>query len=72
MPAFELLPSADGLWTDLRGLDGRATALVVQRGLIRWAGAPDAMPAEYAGLPVHAGGGALLTPGLVDCHTHLV
>ena len=69
------LPSADGLWTNLRGSDGRPLALQVQAGLIQWLGAadaPDVPDAARAGLPRHDGGGALVTPGLVDCHTHLV
>ncbi|WP_042673177.1 imidazolonepropionase [Variovorax sp. CF313] len=75
-------PSADGLWTGLRlapdaapGValeDGVEAAIVVIQGAIRWAGARDALPAEFAALPTHDGGGALVTPGLVDCHTHLV
>ncbi|MDF1486498.1 imidazolonepropionase [Ramlibacter sp. H39-3-26] len=73
--------SADGLWSGLRfapgSLDGvadalRADALVVARGAIAWVGALAELPAAHAGLPRHAGGGALVTPGLVDCHTHLV
>jgi imidazolonepropionase len=72
MQAFDTLPSADGLWTDLRGLDGGACAIVVEGGLIRWTGAHADLPAEHAALPRHDGHGALVTPGLVDCHTHLV
>ena len=30
------------------------------------------MPAEYQALPRHDGAGRLATPGLIDCHTHLV
>jgi imidazolonepropionase len=76
------LASADGLWTDLflapgalRYADlpeGTQAAIVVEQGLIRWIGAAASLPAECAGLPRHEGGGALVTPGLVDCHTHLV
>ncbi|KAF1070972.1 MAG: Imidazolonepropionase [Variovorax sp.] len=72
-------PSADGLWTGLRlapgaapGIESDDAALVVAQGTIRWVGERAALPAEYAALPVHDGGGALATPGLVDCHTHLV
>ena len=72
-------PSADGLWTGLRlapgaapGIESDDAAVVVAQGTIRWVGARAALPAEYAALPVHDGGGALATPGLVDCHTHLV
>lgn len=72
MPSFDTLPSADGLWTGLTGLDGQPCAIAVQDGRIAWTGAPDAVPAVHAALPRHAGQGALVTPGLVDCHTHLV
>ncbi|WP_326542530.1 imidazolonepropionase [Pseudorhodoferax sp.] len=72
MPSFDTLPSADGLWTGLTGLDGQPCAIAVQGGHIAWAGAPNAVPADCAALPRHAGQGALVTPGLVDCHTHLV
>jgi len=70
-------PSADGLWTDLRllsddAMGARPAAIVVQGGCIAWVGEPGNVPAQYAALPVHRGGGALVTPGLVDCHTHLV
>ncbi|MCS4510694.1 imidazolonepropionase [Xylophilus ampelinus] len=79
-------PSADGLWTGLRlapgaapGTDlpeGGAAALAVRGGTVLWVGDASAVPAGIAaacaGLPMHHGGGALATPGLVDCHTHLV
>ncbi|MDA7419064.1 imidazolonepropionase [Xenophilus arseniciresistens] len=69
---FDQSPSADGLWTGLRGLDGQPCAITVADGRIVWTGAPDAVPAAHVSLPRHEGGGALVTPGLVDCHTHLV
>ncbi|SDC77768.1 imidazolonepropionase [Variovorax sp. CF079] len=76
------LASADGLWTGLLLAPGALryadlpedteAAIVVEQGVIRWIGAAASLPAECAGLPRHEGGGALVTPGLVDCHTHLV
>ena len=72
MRPFALPPSADGLWTGLRDPGGAPLALAVADGVLRWAGAPDAVPAAWAGARVHDGAGALVTPGLVDCHTHLV
>ena len=61
------------------GLIGIDLALVVVQGHIRWLGPQ----ADLAGSPWGRGGvneslrqfngqGAMLTPGLVDCHTHLV
>lgn len=72
MTPFASLPFADGLWTDLRGMDGAELAIVVAEGRIQWTGPSAALPSTYAGAPLHAGAGALVTPGLVDCHTHLV
>ena len=72
MKPFDSFPSADGLWSGLRSVSGADTAIVVERGVVRWVGERAALPAGVADLPVHAGGGALVTPGLVDCHTHLV
>ncbi|MBS0609429.1 MAG: imidazolonepropionase, partial [Proteobacteria bacterium] len=76
-------PSADGVWEDLRlapGLfradsplvDQEAACVVVQGGVLRWVGPSSDLSAEYALLPRHGGAGLLATPGLVDCHTHLV
>jgi imidazolonepropionase len=76
MTSFANLSSADGLWHDLRSVAGADTAIAVTGGAIRWIGAPAELPAdvraELAGLPMHEGSGALVTPGLVDCHSHLV
>ena len=75
--------SADGVWRHLRlapGLaqptqpvaDGAPAAMVVQQGVLRWLGPQQAVPAAFAHLPQHDACGAWATPGLIDCHTHLV
>jgi imidazolonepropionase len=75
--------SADGVWRNLRlapGLaqptqpvaDGAPAALVVQQGVLRWLGPQQALPAAFADLPKHDACRAWATPGLIDCHTHLV
>ena len=80
---FAATPSADGVWHTLRlapGLmqadvpvaDGEPACLVVHGGVLRWVGPSAALPAAHAQLPRHDGAGLLATPGLVDCHTHLV
>ncbi len=76
-------PRADGVWTGLRlapGLaqpdvplaDGEPASVVIEQGGIRWVGPDARLPALHAALPRHEARGALATPGLVDCHTHLV
>ena len=75
-------PCADGLWTGLRLAAGAApevllpegadAAIAVAEGRIAWIGDSRAVPAVFAAFHRHDGGGALVTPGLVDCHTHLV
>lgn len=83
MQATPPATSADGRWLDLRlapelfaadvpVADGQPACIVVQQGRIAWVGPQDQVPAIYAGLPAHEGGARLATPGLVDCHTHLV
>ena len=47
-------------------------ALVTDGDRITWVGPEAALPASLEATEVHDLGGALLTPGLVDCHTHLV
>ncbi|MCA0433168.1 MAG: imidazolonepropionase [Proteobacteria bacterium] len=47
-------------------------AIAVTDGSIAWVGPRPAMPEKYATLPVQDLGGRLVTPALVDCHTHLI
>lgn len=48
-------------------------ALAVQDGRIAWVGPRGELPAQWRqGSIEHDAQGALITPGLVDCHTHLV
>lgn len=49
-------------------LDG---AIAVKDGRIAWLGPRAALPTSQAAT-VHDGGGCWLTPGLIDCHTHIV
>jgi len=74
--------SADGVWHRLRIADGTldepsiassgSMAIVVRDASIAWIGADAALPRAFEAMPRHDGAGALVTPGLVDCHTHLV
>ncbi len=50
----------------------RDGAIAVKDGLIAWLGPRSALPLEYSAAAVHDGKGAWLTPGLIDCHTHIV
>ncbi|MCB1424146.1 MAG: amidohydrolase family protein, partial [Nitratireductor sp.] len=47
-------------------------AIVLEGVRIAWAGAMDALPGEYRDLPATDLEGRLVTPGLIDCHTHIV
>ncbi len=49
-------------------------ALVVEGEQLRWVGPRSELPADLHGqcTETHDAGGALITPGLIDCHTHLV
>lgn len=52
----------------------RRAALAVEEGRIAWVGARADLPGEAAQLAreVHDCDGRWITPGLIDCHTHLV
>ena len=76
---FETYPAADGVWHHLRLLRDDASApataeeaIVVLAGAIQWLGQLQNLPAEYQALKRFDGKAALLTPGLIDSHTHLV
>jgi len=47
-------------------------ALVVENTLISWVGVESGIPSAYAGAEQVCLGGRLVTPALIDCHTHLV
>jgi imidazolonepropionase len=72
---------ADGVWRQARiapsGNPGQVIldgAMVVRDGLVAWIGSEAELPAEFrqAGLAQHDVGNRWITPGLIDCHTHLV
>lgn len=71
--------SCDSLWlgADLVTLrDGRYQiihdgALAVAKGKIAWAGPQAQLPAYDAATTEHVDGG-IITPGFIDCHTHLM
>ena len=47
-------------------------ALALDGDRIAWAGPMADLPAGYRALPEHDCAGCLVTPGLIDCHTHAV
>ncbi|WP_208980122.1 imidazolonepropionase [Roseibium suaedae] len=47
-------------------------ALVVKGETIAWIGKETDLPEAYTGLPKRDLQGALVTPALIDCHTHIV
>ena len=50
----------------------RDGAIAVRNGLIAWVGPRADLPAAYSAVTVYDGQGVWLTPGLIDCHTHIV
>lgn len=48
------------------------TAVVLDQGRIAWVGPRADLPAEHSAHPQHDMGGRLITPALIDCHTHVV
>ena len=47
-------------------------AVAIEGERIVWAGPMAALPPAFRSLPEHDAGGRLVTPGLIDCHTHAV
>ena len=47
-------------------------AVAVSQGAIAWVGKDSEIPSRYLDDETTDGEGRLLTPGLIDCHTHIV
>lgn len=47
-------------------------AIVVEHGKIAYVGSQNDLPSQFADYPVTNCGNRLITPGLIDCHTHLI
>ena len=47
-------------------------AIVIKDGLIAWVGPKADLPATYQAHPSRDYAGRLMTPALIDCHTHIV
>ncbi len=47
-------------------------AIAIERDKIVYAGPDDGLPAEWRSVPATSLDGRLVTPGLIDCHTHLI
>ena len=50
----------------------RDGALVVEQGRIAWVGQRNELPDEFSNSPQTSLDGRLITPALIDCHTHLI
>jgi imidazolonepropionase len=61
------LATMDGGYGEIRD-----AAIAVKDGRIAWLGPLDALPADARAAATHDGEGCWLTPGLIDCHTHIV
>jgi imidazolonepropionase len=57
--------------TDGYGLIGNG-AVAMDDDQILWVGRADAVPEAFAGFAPLSAEGRLVTPGLIDCHTHIV
>ena len=47
-------------------------AIAVVDGMVAWVGPIAAVPPEFADLPRETLDGRTVTPGLIDCHTHII
>ena len=71
----------DSLWVDVHLAtmepDGgygeiKNGAIAVRDGRIAWVGEQAALPHGHEARHIHLGEGRWLTPGLIDCHTHII
>ena len=47
-------------------------AVATENGKVSWCGPVNSLPDKYKSLPERDCDGRLLTPSLIDCHTHIV
>lgn len=47
-------------------------AIAISGGVIEWVGPIGAVPEPFSAYPVHKFGNRVITPGLIDAHTHIV
>ena len=74
------VPEWDSLWVNahLATMEGegygavRDGALAVRHGRIAWVGPRQSLPAHRLAGETHDARGHWMTPGLIDCHTHIV
>ena len=66
LTAATMVPGAGGY-----GLIEQA-AICVEGAAIRWVGSAGDVPEEFRNVPVRSLDGRLVTPALIDCHTHIV
>lgn len=80
-PVQEIRRSSSGrvLWKNLRPVPAGWRSgpvpvcdLAVDGERIAWLGSASQAPDGFQDVPQHDLGGALVTPGLIDCHTHLI
>lgn len=48
------------------------SAIAIEGPQVAWIGAMADLPCDFASAPCHDLGGRVVTPGLIDCHTHVV
>ena len=47
-------------------------AIALEDGRIAWVGPQADVPPQFSGFKAHSLGGRIVTPSLIDCHTHIV
>ena len=47
-------------------------AIAIEDGIVQWVGSRDDCPPKFAGFSPSSFNGHLVTPALIDCHTHVV
>lgn len=76
MTSTHVISANSAATMDPAGRDGYGilhdAAIVIEGRTIKWVGPEAALPAAYEGLDRHRYGDRLVTPALIDCHTHLV